>query len=118
MPTSKHRKNRSLKTAHRPTKTAEIAPTTPLPTPILPPDPPPALLGLAETSGNEREIDFFSLSPRQQAALPIVACFPAIAQAARAADVGYSTLRVTEHEDLRSDLDNLQNAINNLHQPT
>ena len=181
MPTSKHRKNRSLKTAHRPTKTAEIAPTTPLPTPILPPDPPPALLGLAETSENEREIDFFSLSPRQQAALPIVACFPTIIQAARAADVGYSTLRrwltdpafnaclaeirrqsanvarqklieltplcisvladalrdpdpairlraanytlsfnlrVTEHEELRSDLDNLQDAISHLQQPT
>ena len=96
MPASKHRKSRtsrSHKTAHRPAKSAEVAPKTTLPALILPPDPPEALLGLAETSGNEREIDLSALSPRQQAALPIVACFPTIAQAARAADVGYSTLR-------------------------
>ena len=42
---------------------------------------------------NEREIDLSALSPRQQAALPIVACIPTIAQAARAANVGESTLR-------------------------
>ncbi|MYC34512.1 MAG: hypothetical protein F4X64_15215 [Chloroflexi bacterium] len=44
-------------------------------------------------SGNDREIDLSALSPRQQAALPIVACIPTIAQAARAANVGESTLR-------------------------
>ena len=181
MPASKHRKNRPLKSSHHPLKTPEIAPKTPLPAPILPPDPPQAPLGLEELRGNEREVDFSALSPRQQAALPIVACFPTIAQAARAANVAESTLyrwltdpafsnclvelrcqsanvarqklleltplcisvladamrdpdpairlraanytlsfnlRVTEHENLRSDLHNLQNAINNLHQPT
>ncbi len=92
MSTSEHRKNRSPKSSHQPPKTSEIAPKTPLPAPILPPDPPPALLGLEEMRGNGREIDFSALSPRQQAALPIVACLPTIAQAARAANVAESTL--------------------------
>ena len=92
MPTSKHRKNRSPKSSHQPPTTPGIAPKTPLPAPILPPDPPQVLLELEEMRGNEREIDLSALSPRQQAALPIVACFPTILQAARAANVGESTL--------------------------
>ena len=93
MPTSKHRKHRSPKPARLPAKTADNAPKTLLTAPIQPYDPPNALPELAEMSGNEREIDLSALSPRQQAALPIVACFPTIAQAARAAGVGESTLR-------------------------
>ena len=93
MPTSKHRKHRSLKPGHLPAKTTDNAPKATLPAPIQSPDPPAVLLELAEVSGNEREIDLSALSPRQQAALPIVASFPAIAQAARAAGVGESTLR-------------------------
>ena len=95
MPTSKHRKNRtnrSPKSSRRPVKTTEIAPKTHLPVSIQPPDPPPALLESEEMKGNEREIDFSGLSPRQQTALPIVACFPSVARAARAANVGESTL--------------------------
>ena len=92
MPTSKHRKRRSPKPSHLPAKTAEIAPKTTLAAPIQPPDPSPALLGLEEMRGNEREINFSALSPRQQAALPIIACFPTVAQAARAANIGESTL--------------------------
>ena len=86
MPTSKHRKHRSPKPPHLPAKTTESAP-------IYPHDPPQALPELAEMNGNEREIGLSALSPRQQAALPIVACIPTIAQAARAANVGESTLR-------------------------
>ncbi len=93
MPTSKHRKHRSPKPAHLPAKTTDNAPKTPLAAPIQPPDPPNPLPGLAEMRGNEREIGLSALSPRQQAALPIVACFPTIVQAARAAGVGESTLR-------------------------
>ncbi len=96
MPTSKHRKHRkhrSPKPAHLPAKTTDNAPETPLPAPIQPHDPTNALPELAEMSGNEREIDLSALSPRQQAALPIVACSPTIVQAARAAGVGESTLR-------------------------
>ena len=93
MPTSKHRKNRSPKPAHLPAKATASAPETLLPAPIRPPDAPLAVRGLAEMRGNEREIDLSALSPRQQAALPIVACFPTIVQAARAANVGESTFR-------------------------
>ena len=93
MPTSKHRKPRSPKPARRPAKTAESAPQTLPPAPAQPYDPPQALPALQEMSGNERENDLSILSPRQQAALPIVACIPTIAQAARAANVGESTLR-------------------------
>ena len=93
MPTSKHRKHRSPKPAHLPAKTAANAPETPLAAPFQPHSPPPALPELAEMNENEREIDLSALSPRQQAALPIVACIPTIAQAARAAGVGESTLR-------------------------
>ena len=93
MPTSKHRKNRSPKPAHLPAKAADSAPKTSLTVPIQPPDPPPALPELAEMGGNERGISLSDLSPRQQAALPVVACFPSIVQAARAAGVGESTLR-------------------------
>ena len=180
MPASKHRKNRSPKSSHRPAKTTAIASQTSLPAPIPPPDPPPALLGLEETRGNEREIDLSALSPRQQAALPIVACLPTVAQAARAANVAESTLyrwladpafsacltelrrqsanvarqrlidlaslslsvladamcdpdpairlraanyalsfnlRAAEHEDFRSGLNDLQNAISHIQQP-
>ena len=93
MPTSKHRKHRSPKTAHLPAKTNQTAPKTTLPAPIQRPEPPIVLPELAEVSGNERKIDISSLSPRQQAALPIVAALPTIVQAARAANVGESTLR-------------------------
>ncbi len=62
MPTSNNRKSRSPKSSHQPLKIREIAPKTPLPTPILPPDPPPALLGLEEMRGNEREIDFSAVN--------------------------------------------------------
>ncbi len=93
MPTSKHRKNRSPRPAHLPVQATDNALKTPLPVPIQPPDPPDSLPALAEMSGNERKIDLSALSPRQQAALPIVACFPTIVQAARAAGVGESTLR-------------------------
>ena len=93
MPTSKHRKHRSPKPAHLPAKATDNALKTPLAAPIQPPDPSNPLPALAEMRGNEREIDLSALSPRQQAALPIVACFPTIVQAARAAGVGESTLR-------------------------
>ena len=93
MPTSKHRKHRSSKTAHLPAKTDQTTPKTTLPAPIQPPDPPLRLPVLAEVSGNEREIDLSALSPRQQAALPTVASLPTIVQAARAANIGESTLR-------------------------
>ena len=93
MSTSKHRKHRTPKPGLLPAKTTDNAPKTPLAAPIQPHDPPSALPELAEMSGNEREIDLSALSPRQQAALPIVACLPTIAQAARAAGVGESTLR-------------------------
>ena len=93
MPMSKHRKHRSPKSSRLPAKTTEYAPAITLAAPIQPHDPPPALPALAEVSGNEREIDLSALSPRQQAALPIVAGFPTIVQAARAANVGESTLR-------------------------
>ncbi len=93
MPTSQHRKNRSPKPAHLPAKITDNALNPLLPAPIQPPDPPSVLPELAEMSGSEREIDLSALSPRQQAALPIVACFPTIVQAARAAGVGESTLR-------------------------
>ncbi len=90
MPTSKHR---APKSSRRPARTNKSAPQTTLPAPIQPHDPPSALTELSEMSGNDREIDLSTLSPRQQAALPIVACIPTIAQAARAANVGESTLR-------------------------
>ena len=90
MPTSKHR---APKSSRRPAGTNKSTPKTTLPAPIQPHDPPSALPELAEMSGNGREIDLSALSPRQQAALPIVACIPTIAQAARAANVGESTLR-------------------------
>ena len=93
MPTSKHRKTRSPRPTHLPAKTTDNAPKTLLAAPIQPHDPPNALPALAEMGGNEREIDLSALSPRQQAALPIVACTPTIVQAARAAGVGESTLR-------------------------
>ncbi len=93
MPTSKHRKHRSPGPASLPAKTNPTAPKPALTAPIQPPGPHSALPELAEMSGNEREIDLSSLSPRQQAALPIVASFPTIVQAARAANVGESTLR-------------------------
>ena len=93
MPTSKHRKHRSPKPVHLPARTTDHAPRTPLAAPIHPGGSPNALPELAAMSGNEREIDLSALSPRQQAALPIVVCFPTIAQAARAAGVGESTLR-------------------------
>ena len=93
MPTSKHRKRRSPKTARLPAKTIANTSETPLAAPIQPHDTTPALPELAEVSGNGREIDLSALSPRQQAALPIVAFFPTIAQAARAANIGESTLR-------------------------
>ena len=181
MPTSKHRKNRSTKAAHLPAKILSNASKTPLTAPIQPPDSPSFLPELAEVSGNEREIDLSALSPRQQAALPFVASFPTIVQAARAAGVGKSTLRrwltdpafssclaelrrqsaniarqkllaltplcvsvladamrdpdpairlraanyalsfnlrATELENLRSDLNNLESAINSVQQPT
>ena len=93
MPASKHRKHRSPKPAHLPAKATDNAPNPPLPAPIQSYDPPNALPELEDVSGNEREIDLSALSPRQQAALPIVACSPTIVQAARAANVGESTLR-------------------------
>ena len=93
MPTSKHRKRHSPKPARLPAKTTDNAPETHLPAFIQPHDTPNALPELAEMSGSEREIDLSALSPRQQAALPIVASFPTIVQAARAANVGESTLR-------------------------
>ena len=93
MPTSKHRKNRSHKTALLPAKTTGNAVKTVPAAPMPPPDPPTPLPALAEMNGNEREINLAALSPRQQAALPIVACSPTIVQAARAAGVGESTLR-------------------------
>ena len=93
MPTSKHRNRHSSKPAHLPAKTIDNAPqTVPAPT-VQSHDLPTALPALAEVSGNERQIDLSALSPRQQAALPIVACFPTVVQAARAAGVGESTLR-------------------------
>ena len=93
MPASKHRKRRSLKPASLPAKTVESAPQTPPAAPTNPLDLPNTLPELSEMSGNEREIDLSALLPRQQAALPIVACFPTIAQAARTAGIGESTLR-------------------------
>ena len=93
MPASKHRKHRSPKTASSPAKTIADAPKTPPAASVQPHGPAPAVPALAEMSGNEREIDFSALSPKQQAALPIVASFPTIVQAARAANVGESTLR-------------------------
>ena len=93
MPTSKHRKNRSPKPAHLPVKITDNALNPLLPAPSQSYDAPNALPELADVSGNEREIDLSALSPRQQAALPIVACFPTIVQAARAAGIGESTLR-------------------------
>jgi len=76
-----------------PAKTIANAAETPLPAPIHSNDSPSALPELSEMSGKDREIDLSALSPRQQAALPIVACIPTIAHAARAAGVGESTLR-------------------------
>ena len=93
MPTSKHRKNRSTKPAHLPAITNKTAPKTPPPAPVQPHGTSAALPASAEVRGNEREIDVSALSPRQQAALPIVASFPTIVQAARAANIGESTLR-------------------------
>ena len=93
MPTSKHRKHRSLKPSQIPAKTTNITPKIVPAAPIQPHDPPSVLLELAEMNGNEREIDLSALSPRQQAALPIVAGSPTIVQAARAAGIGESTLR-------------------------
>ena len=97
MPTSKRRRNRK----HRSVKPAAQLPANITAhahetLPAMPNQPsalPNALPALAETTGNEREIDLSGLSPRQQVALPIVACSPTIAQAARVAGVGESTLR-------------------------
>ena len=93
MPTSKHRKHRSPKPSQMPAKTTNITSKIVPAAPIQSHDPPSVLLELAEMNGNEREIDLSALSPRQQAALPIVAGSPTIVQAARAAGVGESTLR-------------------------
>ena len=54
----------SPKSAHLPTNTAKTAAKTLPSAPIQPHDPPNALLELAEMRGNEREIDFSVLSPR------------------------------------------------------
>ncbi len=47
----------------------------------------------AEMSGNGGEIQLFAPTFRQQAALPVIASSPTIAQAARASGVGESTIR-------------------------
>ena len=59
-----HREPPSPKPAHLPANTAKTAAKTLPSTPIQPHDPPDALLELAEMRGNEREIDFSVLSPR------------------------------------------------------
>ncbi len=93
-----------------PAKTIANAPKTPLAVSVQPHQPTPALPELSEMRGNEREIDLSALSPRQQAALPIVACIPTIAHAARAANYTISfNLRATE-------LDNLETVVNLLQQ--
>ena len=50
-------------------------------------------------SGNERETEKFSLTLRQQSALPIIAASPTVAQAARVSGIGESTLRRWLDED-------------------
>ena len=59
-----HREPPSPKPAHLPANTTKTAAKTLPSTPIQPHDPPDALLELAEMRGNEREIDFSVLSPR------------------------------------------------------
>ena len=56
--------NLALNAAYRPAKTTEIAAKTLPSAPIQPHYLPNSLLELAETSGNEREIDFSALSKR------------------------------------------------------
>ena len=58
-----------------------------------------------EMSGNERQIEKSPLTFRQQSALPIIAASPTIAQAARTAGVGESTLRRwLDDDDFRAEL--------------
>ena len=64
-----------------------------------------------EMGGNERESKNSSLSHRQQAALPIIAATPTVAQAARSAGIAESTLyRWLEDEDFRDELTRLRQA--------
>ena len=64
-----------------------------LPAPKSTPPQPPALPAVVEMNGNDWEIDFSSLSLRQQAALPVLACSLSVAQASRDSGISESTLR-------------------------
>ena len=62
-----------------------------------------------EMGENEREIEKFNLTFRQQTALPIIAASPTIAQAARTSGIGESTLyRWLEDDDFRDELTRLR----------
>ena len=64
-----------------------------LPAPKIPADLTQTLPAVVEMTGNDGEIDFSSLSFRQQAALPVLACSLSVAQAARDSGISESTLR-------------------------
>ena len=64
-----------------------------------------------EMGGNGRGSKNSSLSRRQQSALPIIAATPTLAQAARSAGIGETTLyRWLEDEDFRDELTRLRQA--------
>ena len=62
-----------------------------------------------EMSANVRRIENFKLSHRQQAALPVIASAPFVAQAARYA-MSFG-VPVSETEKLRKDIQDLQGAV-------
>ena len=85
MPKSRKRKTRSLPARPEP---AEGPSSSRKPSPALPTLPQPA-----EIAENDRKIEISALAFRQQAALPIIALAPSIAQAARDSGIAESTLR-------------------------
>ena len=71
MPTSKHRKQRSLKPSQMPAKTTNITPKIVPAAPIQPHDPPSVLLELAEMNGNERDFAKIAAVPTSHPILSI-----------------------------------------------
>ena len=68
-----------------------------------------------EMGGNERGTKNSSLSRRQQAALPVIAAAPTLAQAARSSGIAASTLyRWLEDDDFRNELTRLRQAAADL----
>ena len=85
-----HRKSNSPQPRRRPQNDAKITCSS------LEQDPgskPLSIVKRSPVSETGEAIDLSALTFRQQAALPIIACSPSIAQAARASGVGESTLR-------------------------